>query len=54
MAPRILPEKVRTVIVGAGVAGVSLAHHLALRTRGAEQVLVVDRGSLFDTGGSTS
>ena len=41
-----LPPKANIVIVGAGVAGVSLAHHLAVRSKGALAVLVVDRGPL--------
>ena len=40
------------VIVGAGIVGVSVAWELA--KRGVTDVLVVDRGPLFRTGGSTS
>jgi glycine/D-amino acid oxidase-like deaminating enzyme len=40
------------VIVGAGIAGASVAHHLA--ERGWEQIVVVDQGPLWETGGSTS
>ena len=47
-----LPESARVVIVGAGIAGASVAHHLA--ERGWEQIVVVDQGPLWETGGSTS
>jgi glycine cleavage system aminomethyltransferase T/glycine/D-amino acid oxidase-like deaminating enzyme len=40
------------VIVGAGVVGVSAAYHLA--DLGDSDVLVLDQGPLFETGGSTS
>ena len=40
------------VIVGAGIAGASVAHHLA--ERGWEEIVVVDQGPLWETGGSTS
>ena len=46
------PESARVVIVGAGIAGASVAHHLA--ERGWEEIVVVDQGPLFETGGSTS
>jgi glycine cleavage system T protein len=46
------PESARVVIVGAGIAGAGVAHHLA--ERGWEQIVVVDQGPLFQTGGSTS
>ena len=39
----VLPARVGTLVIGGGVAGVSLAHHLALRTKGHETVLVIDR-----------
>jgi len=48
----MLPESARVVIVGAGIAGASVAHHLA--ERGWEQIVVVDQGPLWETGGSTS
>jgi glycine cleavage system aminomethyltransferase T/glycine/D-amino acid oxidase-like deaminating enzyme len=41
-----------TVIIGAGIVGVSAAYYLA--KGGARDILVLDRGSLFRTGGSTS
>ena len=40
------------VIVGAGIAGCSAAYHLA--QLGWKDILVVDKGPLFETGGSTS
>jgi dimethylglycine oxidase len=45
-------ERARTVIVGAGIVGVSAAYHLA--ELGDTDVLVLDQGGLFETGGSTS
>lgn len=45
-------DRAQTVIVGAGIVGVSAAHHLA--QLGAPDVLVLDQGPLFETGGSTS
>ncbi|PSP70847.1 glycine cleavage system protein T [Halobacteriales archaeon QH_9_66_26] len=47
-----LPESAGTVVVGAGCVGCSAAYHLA--ERGREDVVVLDRGPLFETGGSTS
>ena len=44
--------RAQTVIVGAGIVGASAAYHLA--ELGQPDVLVVDQGSLFETGGSTS
>jgi glycine cleavage system T protein len=47
-----LPDRARVVIVGAGIAGASLAHHL---TRlGWSDVVLVEQGPLWETGGSTS
>ncbi|MGH2635870.1 MAG: GcvT family protein [Actinomycetota bacterium] len=45
-------ERAETVVVGAGIVGTSAAYHLA--ELGAADVLVIDRGPLFETGGSTS
>ena len=45
-------ERARTVIVGAGIVGVSAAYHLT--ELGETEVLVLDQGPLFETGGSTS
>ena len=42
----------QTVIVGAGIVGASAAYHLA--ELGQADVLVIERGPLFETGGSTS
>jgi dimethylglycine oxidase len=47
-----LPARAQTVIVGAGIVGASAAYHLA--DLGETDVLVVDQGPLFATGGSTS
>jgi glycine cleavage system aminomethyltransferase T/glycine/D-amino acid oxidase-like deaminating enzyme len=45
-------DRAQTVIVGAGVVGVSAAYHLS--QMGVTDVLVLDQGPLFETGGSTS
>jgi len=47
-----LPNDAGTVIVGAGCVGCSAAYHLA--QQGREDVVVVDQGPLYETGGSTS
>jgi glycine cleavage system aminomethyltransferase T/glycine/D-amino acid oxidase-like deaminating enzyme len=47
-----LPDRARTVVIGAGIVGTSAAYHLA--ELGEADVLVVDQGPLFETGGSTS
>jgi glycine cleavage system aminomethyltransferase T/glycine/D-amino acid oxidase-like deaminating enzyme len=47
-----MPERAHTVIVGAGIVGASAAYHLA--ELGQPDVLVLDQGPLFETGGSTS
>ena len=47
-----LPERAGTVVVGAGCVGCSAAYHLT--QLGREDVVVVDRGPLYETGGSTS
>jgi glycine cleavage system aminomethyltransferase T/glycine/D-amino acid oxidase-like deaminating enzyme len=47
-----LPETADTVVVGAGCVGCSAAYHLT--ERGREDVVVLDQGPLFETGGSTS
>jgi glycine cleavage system T protein len=47
-----LPDRARVVIIGAGIVGCSAAYHL---TRlGWRDVVVIDQGPLFRTGGSTS
>ncbi len=45
-------SRARLVIIGAGVVGCSVAYHLT--QRGWRDIVVVDQGPLFDTGGSTS
>ena len=47
-----LPRHARAVVVGAGIAGCSVAYHLA--ELGWRDIVVVDQGPLFETGGSTS
>ena len=47
-----IPARADVVVVGAGIVGVSAAYELT--RRGVSDVVVVDRGSLFRTGGSTS
>lgn len=47
-----LPSAAGTVIVGAGCVGCSAAYHLS--QLGREDVVVVEQGPLFETGGSTS
>ncbi len=42
----------RLVIIGAGIVGCSVAYHLT--RRGWRDIVVVDQGPLFDTGGSSS
>jgi glycine/D-amino acid oxidase-like deaminating enzyme len=48
----VMRDRAQTVIIGAGIVGASAAYHLA--ELGATDVLVIDQGSLFETGGSTS
>jgi dimethylglycine oxidase len=45
-------DRAELVIIGAGIVGASAAHRLA--ELGVTDVLVIDRGPLFETGGSTS
>jgi len=45
-------NKARLVIIGSGIVGASAAYHLA--QLGWKDILVLDQGPLFDTGGSTS
>jgi glycine cleavage system T protein len=44
--------KARLVIIGAGIVGCSAAYHLA--QKGWRDIVVLDQGPLFETGGSTS
>ena len=48
-SPATLPARARIVIIGGGVGGASVAHHLA--ERGERDVLLVERAEL--TSGST-
>ena len=50
--PLQAPQSAGIVIVGGGVAGTSVAYHLALLGR--TDVVLVDQGPLWETGGSTS
>ncbi|MGH2589452.1 MAG: FAD-dependent oxidoreductase, partial [Actinomycetota bacterium] len=45
-------DRAETVIVGSGIVGASAAYHLS--ELGVTDVLVIDQGPLFETGGSTS
>jgi dimethylglycine oxidase len=47
-----MQDRAQLVIVGAGIVGTSAAYHLA--ELGLTDVLVIDQGPLFETGGSTS
>ncbi len=47
-----LPAHGRVTIIGAGIAGCSVAYHLS--ELGWSDVVVIDQGPLFETGGSTS
>src|SRR3712207_2518897 len=46
------PRQAGIVVIGGGIAGASVAHHLALLGR--TDVVIVDQGPLWETGGSTS
>ena len=52
MSEIALPKHARAVIIGAGIAGCSVAYHLT--KLGWRDVVVVEQGPLFETGGSTS
>ena len=47
-----MQERARVVIIGAGIAGTSVAYHLG--QLGWKDIVVLDKGPLFKTGGSTS
>src|SRR3954449_4103029 len=49
---RSVPTSARAVIVGAGIVGASVAYHLA--REGWDDLVLVDQGPLWETGGSTS
>ena len=46
------PTSARAVIVGAGIVGASVAYHLT--KEGWTDLVIVDQGPLWETGGSTS
>jgi len=48
----LVRDRAQLVVIGAGIVGASAAYHLA--ELGLTDVLVVDQGPLFETGGSTS
>ncbi|HEX4034821.1 MAG TPA: FAD-dependent oxidoreductase [Solirubrobacteraceae bacterium] len=50
-AGRGLPERANVVIIGAGIVGNSLVHHLA--RLGERELLLIDKGPLPNPGGST-
>jgi dimethylglycine oxidase len=50
--PEPIPSSARAVIVGAGIVGASIAHHLV--KEGWTDLVVIDQGPLWETGGSTS
>ena len=52
MCASMLPKHARVVIIGAGIVGCSAAYHLT--KLGWRDILVVEQGPLFETGGSTS
>jgi glycine cleavage system aminomethyltransferase T/glycine/D-amino acid oxidase-like deaminating enzyme len=52
MTDETLPDEARTVVIGAGAVGCSVAYHLS--ELGAENVVVVDQGPLPVTGGSST
>ena len=52
MPDTAIPKHARAVIIGAGIAGCSVAYHLT--KLGWRDIVVVEQGPLFETGGSTS
>ena len=52
MPVSMLPNHARAVVIGAGIVGCSVAYHLT--KLGLRDVVVVEQGPLFETGGSTS
>src|SRR5215510_4450145 len=51
MSTQELPPRARAVVIGAGIVGNSVAHHLA--RLGWRDLLLVDKGPLPNPGGST-
>src|SRR5256885_394385 len=51
-SPQSLPTSAPAVIVGAGIVGASVAYHLT--KEGWTDLVLVDQGPLWETGGSTS
>ena len=51
MSSKSLPSTAKTVILGAGIVGNSVAYHLA--NQGREDIVLIDKGPLPDPGGST-
>jgi dimethylglycine oxidase len=47
-----MKDRAQLVVIGAGIVGTSAAYHLA--ELGVTDILVLDQGPLFETGGSTS
>ena len=47
-----MSRKSRIIIVGSGIVGASTAYHLA--QLGWKDMVILDQGPLFETGGSTS
>ena len=47
-----MQDHARVVIIGAGIAGTSVAYHLG--QLGWKDIVVLEKGPLFKTGGSTS
>ena len=52
MPDTTMPKHARAVIIGAGIVGCSVAYHLT--ELGWRDIVVVEQGPLFETGGSTS
>ena len=52
MPATMLPKHARVVVIGAGIVGCSVAYHLT--KLGWRDIVVVEQGPLFETGGSTS
>jgi len=52
MPETAIPGHARVVVIGAGIAGCSVACHLT--KLGWRDIVVVEQGPLFETGGSTT